>query len=470
MARRGKLTESWRRCWLKKTKTLLQCNDCDNNCPHETTVFVLNHATTIVSHHNRILHRPKTMGLCASAAPVDPLAVERTANIEQYMHSEFVQSCQALAVLVLGPSAGGKATLFKQLKLLYASFDNKGNKMDPGFLKHDITKYRRLIHMSTISNMKELVEQAPNYFSEGVLDVQAGETFEYISEDEKFDTSVELLLKRLWSDPGVQAAFENAHEFGLADSAGYFFDLKTLAEISKKSYVPTPEHILRVQDSKNGIISLHLHDKDIDYILHDVSAQQNRKKKWIYKFEENIKMIVFMLSMDQYNEPSRQNGTVDGVTHGLAEFLEVCEESSLKKFPILIVMNRYDQFQKKVLTNPPWEYRGNGGNSEGGYGPDDDDTGMMDNEDVEGGGPGPWDDSFGAIGPLEDHEQGADTYVPAATEYFKQKFLNIATYTKRGPKAGRNAPVVNIIVASVLEHDGTLKVFRKMQEMIIQTR
>ena len=94
----------------------------------------------------------------------------------------------------------------------------------------------------------------------------------------------------------------------------------------------------------------------------------------LYKFEENIKMIVFMLSMDQYNEPSRQNGAVDGVTHGLAEFLEVCEESSLKKFPILIVMNRYDQFQKKVLTNPPWEYRGNGGTSEGGYGPDDDST------------------------------------------------------------------------------------------------
>jgi guanine nucleotide-binding protein G(t) subunit alpha 3 len=424
------------------------------------------------------------MGLCASAAPVDTFDQERTEAIEKYMHTDFVKSCQSLAVLVLGPSAGGKATLFKQLKLLYSSVDHNGNQIDPGFKKQDITKYRRLIHMSTISNMKELIDQAPNYFSEGVLDVQAGQAFEYISEDEKFDTSVELLLKRLWSDPGVQAAFENAHEFGLADSAGYFFDLKVLGEISKENYVPTPEHILRVQDNKYGIISLQLHANGIDYVLHDVSAQKNRKKKWLYKFEENIKIIIFMVSMDQYNEPSRQNGDVDGVTHGMAEFLEICEESTLKKYPILIVMNRYDQFQKKIVNSAPWEYRH--ANTIGGVedGIDDDNAvtgngeqfvGSINNEENGGEQPeeqleeGPWSDSFEIIGPIEDHEKGAETYIPAATEYFKQKFLNIATYTKRGPKAGKNAPPVDIIVTSVLEHDGTKEVFRKIQEMILKS-
>ena len=188
------------------------------------------------------------MGLCASAAPIDPMAAEATTQqIEKYMHLDFVRSCQRLAVLVLGPSASGKATLFKQLKLLHGSLDEKGNIVDPGFKANDVAHYRRLIHMSTISNMKELVEQAPNYFDEGVLDVQAGQIFEYISEDEKFDASVELLLKRLWSDPGVQAAFENAHEFGLADSAGYFFDHENLIKLSRDKYTPTTEHILRVQ-------------------------------------------------------------------------------------------------------------------------------------------------------------------------------------------------------------------------------
>ena len=403
------------------------------------------------------------MGLCASSATIDPLALERTSSIEKYMHSDFVKSCERLAVLVIGPSAGGKATLFKQLKLLFESLDDQGNRIDPGFKPNDIAHFRRLIHMSTISNMKELVDQAPNYFSEGILDVQAGLIFEYISEDEKFDASVELLLKRLWSDPGVQAAFENAHEFGLADSAGYFFDLTVLADISRKNYVPTAEHILRVQGTKNGIVSLQLNEKGIDYVLHDVSAQRNRRKKWIYKFEENIEMIIFMVSMDQYNEPSRQNGLVDGVTHGLAEFLEICEESALKKFPILIVMNRYDKFKQKIVNNSPWEYRGGGEQQEG-------EEGEGEEGEEEGEGTGPWSDSFEAIGPMESHAKGAETYVPAAREYFKQKFMNIATYTKRGPKAGRNAPVVKIIVTSVLENSGTQKVFRTMQEMLLKTK
>lgn len=407
------------------------------------------------------------MGLCASAAPVDPMAAETTKQIEKYMHEDFVRSCQRLVVLVLGPSASGKATLFKQLKLLYGSIDDRGNIIDPGFKTNDIAHYRRLIHMSTISNMKELVEQAPNYFDEGVLDVQAGQIFEYISEDEKFDASVELLLKRLWSDPGVQAAFENAHEFGLADSAGYFFDHENLIKLSRDKYTPTAEHILRVQGSKNGLISLNLRQKNVDYVLHDVSAQKNRRKKWVYKFEDDVRVLVFMVSMDQYNEPSRQNSRVDGLTHGLADFLDVCEEPTLRKLPILIVMNRYDKFEKKVVNCPPWEFEhrnGSGGDvgdaTSGGGGEDDD--------DVDGGCP--WSDSFDIIGPLESHVEGTKTYVPAACQYFQQKFLDIATFTKRGKRAGKHAPPVEIIVVSVLEDEGATQVFRSIQNMLVKTK
>jgi guanylate kinase len=387
------------------------------------------------------------MGLCGSSAPIDPQAQERTESIDKYMHEDFVQACQRLAILVLGPSAGGKATLFKQLKLLYGSIDDKGDRIDPGFKTNDIAHFRRLIHMSTIANMKELVEQAPKYFSEGVLDQQAGQIFEYISEDEKFDASVETLLKRLWSDPGVQAAFENAHEFGLADSAGYFFEHETLNEMSRPKYTPTPEHILRVQGSKNGLVTLNIQQQGVDYVLHDVSAQRNRRKKWIYKFENDVRIIVFMVGMDQYNEPSRQNGAVDGVTHGLADFLELCEEPSLQKFPILVVLNRQDKFCKKVLNNPPWEYRHQGSHEEE---------------------PGPWEDAFESIGPLESHEKGAETYIPAAINYIQQKFLDIATYTKRGPRAGKHAPPVEFVVVSVLEEKGAKQVFRSMQRMLLQ--
>jgi len=404
-----------------------------------------------------------SMGLCASAAPVDPQAAEHSQSIEKYMHDDFVQSCQRLAVLVLGPSASGKATLFKQLKLLYGSMDDKGNRIKPGFKTNDISHFRRLIHMSTIANMKELVEQAPNYFAEGVLDVQAGTIFEYISEDEKFDNKVETLLKRLWSDPGVQAAFESAHEFGLADSAGFFFDHEILSLISRPKYTPTPEHILRVQGSKNGLITLNINLKKVDYVLHDVSAQKNRRKKWIYKFEEDVRVVVFMIGMDQYNEPSRQNGSVDGVTHGLADFLELCEEPALKKCKILVVMNRIDKFRTKILNNPPWEY-GSKGDIDG----DDGDGNGEGDDEAEEEERGPWEDAYESIGPIESHEKGAETYIPAAIQYFKQKFMDVATYTKRGPRAGKHAAIVEFIIVSVLEEKGAKKVFNSMQNLLLK--
>ena len=87
--------------------------------------------------------------------------------------------------------------------------------------------------------------------------------------------------------------------------------------------------------------TLNINLKKVDYVLHDVSAQKNRRKKWIYKFEEDVRVVVFMIGMDQYNEPSRQNGSVDGVTHGLADFLELCEEPALKKCKILIKILEY---------------------------------------------------------------------------------------------------------------------------------
>ena len=73
-------------------------------------------------------------------------------------------------------------------------------------------------------------------------------------------------------------------------------------------------------------------------------------------FQDDVKMIIFFVGLDQFNEPSRQNHAVDGVTHAMAEFLELLEEKSLCSLPILLVLNRHDVFCKKVQSIPPWEY------------------------------------------------------------------------------------------------------------------
>ena len=115
--------------------------------------------------------------------------------------------------------------------------------------------------------------------------------------------------------------------------------------------MPSSDHILRVQERKNGLVSSRFVVDGVQYTFYDVSAQKNRRKKWISNFQDDVKMIIFFVGLDQFNEPSRQNHAVDGVTHAMAEFLELLEEKSLCSLPILVVLNRHDVFCKKVQSN-----------------------------------------------------------------------------------------------------------------------
>lgn len=400
------------------------------------------------------------MGSCASAPIIDEEAEARTRDIETLCEESFRDSCASLNMLCLGPSASGKATFLKQMVMIFGKSKDGTVSSEPGFRKPEIAHFKRLIHMTTIANMKELVEQAPNYFSEGILDVQAGQVFEYISEDEKFDENIEVLLLRLWSDPGIQAAYAHAHEFGLADSASFFFQHETLQILSSPKYVPSTDHILRVQEKKNGLVSRRFVVDDVRYTYYDVSAQDNRKKKWIANFQDDVHLIMFFVGLDQFDEPSRQNRTVDGVTHAMAEFLELLEEKSLSTLPILLVFNRHDVFCKKIQSVPPWEYVPHiNGDAEGGGGggPAVEEDGAMD-PDFEP--KGPWDDAFEFCSGYDDLEAGC-------TEYFVKKFLDIAMYCKRSSKY-KYAPPVETCVSSLLDEKSVRRVFRQMQGMLLR--
>lgn len=389
------------------------------------------------------------MGLCASEPIIDDEAVERTLQLDEMCEASFRHNCEILNMLCLGPAASGKATFLKQLILLFGRSKDGQIASEPGFRKPEIAHFRRLIHMTTIANMKELVDQAPAYFSEGILDVQAGQAFEYISEDVKFSEEIEILMLRLWSDPGIQAAFAHAHEFGLADSAGFFFQHETLKVLSDPKYTPTTDHILRVQEKKNGLVSHRFVVDGVRYSFYDVSAQKNRRKKWIANFQDDIHIILFFVALDQFNEPSRDNATVDGVTQAMAEFLECLEEKSLSAHPVLLIFNRHDVFMKKVESIPPWEYVPDGGVSEENV------------DDPEAQPISPWDDAF-------EFCSGYDDLAKGCTDYFVERFMKIATYCKRGSKY-KYAPQIESCVASLLDENSARIVFHKMQKMLLST-
>lgn len=60
------------------------------------------------------------------------------------------------------------------------------------------------------------------------------------------------MLSNLWSDKGIQRAFERRNEFQLTDSVQYFLD--GIDRIATTDYVPTLQDILYCRKTTKGVI------------------------------------------------------------------------------------------------------------------------------------------------------------------------------------------------------------------------
>ena len=60
------------------------------------------------------------------------------------------------------------------------------------------------------------------------------------------------MLHHLWSDKGIQKAFDRRNEFQLTDSVQYFLD--SLERVASSEYVPTLQDILYARKTTKGVI------------------------------------------------------------------------------------------------------------------------------------------------------------------------------------------------------------------------
>lgn len=93
----------------------------------------------------------------------------------------------------------------------------------------------------------------------------ARQFFTLASAAEEGDLTPDLvtLMKRLWSDQGVQHCFHRSREYQLNDSAAYY--LNALDRISHPNYVPTQQDVLRTRVKTTGIIETHFTFKGLHF-------------------------------------------------------------------------------------------------------------------------------------------------------------------------------------------------------------
>ena len=157
-----------------------------------------------------------------------------------------------------GPGESGKSTVFKQMKLIYGV----------GFTDDEKAVFTHVVHNNVISSMRALIQATEDLgyetkspvrsvidvpgcrgaetrgVADGAVPMQRGgavacrharvsigavlprqchqddiESFREVPDEHPVDGATAELIRRLWSDPGIQAAFVDRHKFQLNDSA-----------------------------------------------------------------------------------------------------------------------------------------------------------------------------------------------------------------------------------------------------------
>lgn len=72
-----------------------------------------------------------------------------------------------------------------------------------------------------------------------------------------------MLMKKLWTDPGVQLCFAKSRGYQLNDSAEYY--LNALDRISQPNYIPSQQDVLRTRVKTTGIVETHFSFKGLHF-------------------------------------------------------------------------------------------------------------------------------------------------------------------------------------------------------------
>lgn len=98
-----------------------------------------------------------------------------------------------------------------------------------------------------------------------IFQENARQFFSLASATEEGELTPDLvkLMKRLWSDSGVQECFLRSREYQLNDSAAYY--LNALDRISLPNYVPTQQDVLRTRVKTTGIIETNFSFKGLNF-------------------------------------------------------------------------------------------------------------------------------------------------------------------------------------------------------------
>uniref|UniRef100_A0AAR2L4K8 Guanine nucleotide binding protein (G protein), alpha transducing activity polypeptide 2 n=1 Tax=Pygocentrus nattereri TaxID=42514 RepID=A0AAR2L4K8_PYGNA len=274
------------------------------------------------------------MGSGASAE--DKEMAKRSKELEKQLQEDADKEAKTVKLLLLGAGESGKSTIVKQMKILHQG----------GYTKEEQIAFRMLgINYGAPASQ---VSQPLNIIKNNNLACSDGQKLQNLAdstEDGAMPPELADVIKRLWKDTGVQAAFERASEYQLNDSAGYY--LCDMDRICKPDYIPTEQDVLRSRVKTTGIIEEQFGCKELHFRMFDVGGQRSERKKWIHCFE-GVTCIIFCGALSAYDMVLVEDDEVNRMHESLHLFNSICNHRFFATTSIVLFLNKKDLFEEKI--------------------------------------------------------------------------------------------------------------------------
>eukprot|EP01119_Soliformovum_irregulare_P006302 TRINITY_DN1813_c0_g1_i3.p1 TRINITY_DN1813_c0_g1~~TRINITY_DN1813_c0_g1_i3.p1 ORF type:complete len:282 (+),score=59.36 TRINITY_DN1813_c0_g1_i3:412-1257(+) len=156
-------------------------------------------------------------------------------------------------------------------------------------------------------------------------------------------------LKSLWSDAGVQAAYERANEYQLNDTAAYFFD--KLDVLAPATYIPDLDDIVHVRSKTTGINEIEFTIGTYHFGVTDVGGQRSERRKWLHCFQD-VTAVIFCAALSEYDQMLYEDSNVNRMSEALRLFKDITSVPWFQNTPIILFLNKKDLFEEKIQRVP----------------------------------------------------------------------------------------------------------------------
>ncbi|KAF8965851.1 G-protein alpha subunit-domain-containing protein [Flammula alnicola] len=164
--------------------------------------------------------------------------------------------------------------------------------------------------------------------------------------------SLAQAIYHMWNDPATQGVVEE-QLIALPDSAEYF--LGQIVRIGALNYRPNEEDVLKAWSMSTGIYSKSFDMHNIPVEVFETSGSRSERKKWVHCFEA-VSLVIFCVSLSEYNQQLRDDPTVARTSESLALFDSIVNNPLFSNTAIVLLLTKADIFRKKISQIPLSDY------------------------------------------------------------------------------------------------------------------